>query len=190
MLLYSLVHVVEIFQYTGLIFQLLVEAPRYFQPPVVFWSYQTPNNLKSTILEAVSYTNQTSVCQMLRNVKKRPLSSYNLLFKQFTIKNDSSIKGKNKAGCKAVWMKSNFTCFHANGRFVFGFNHHNALKSTSCLNRHTHSFTIHTALYVVSKWSTCHVTCCDFYVCLKARSNDNIILRYSICTTHNWGIIF
>ncbi|TNN65655.1 hypothetical protein EYF80_024184 [Liparis tanakae] len=52
MLLYSLVHAVEIFQYTGLIFQLLVETSSYFQPPVVFCSYQAPNNLKSAILEA------------------------------------------------------------------------------------------------------------------------------------------
>lgn len=50
----SLVHAAEIFQRTGLIFQLLVETPRYFQRPVVFRSYQAPNDLKSTVFEAVN----------------------------------------------------------------------------------------------------------------------------------------
>lgn len=53
MLFNSLVHAAEIFQRTGTIFQFLLEAPRYFQPSEVFGLYKPPNNLKSTIFEAV-----------------------------------------------------------------------------------------------------------------------------------------
>lgn len=59
-ILNSLVYATEIFQCTGLILQLLVETPSYFQSPVVFRSYQTANDLKSAVFQAVNCSKQTS----------------------------------------------------------------------------------------------------------------------------------
>lgn len=49
------VNVLEVFQHVRLIFQLLVETASYFQLPVVLWLYQTSDDVKSSILEAVDY---------------------------------------------------------------------------------------------------------------------------------------
>lgn len=90
--LYSPVYCMKIFKHTRLIFQLLVETTCYFQPPVVFWSYKMPDNLKSTIFEAVNCRIQTDVWYLkLLNRDKSPNGVFTDTFTSIQLKKYNNV---------------------------------------------------------------------------------------------------